>query len=784
MEINHADGISRWHNLPHSTVTVKDNGKIAVANNYTEAYVGRIENNQLLGGDNHYPHLWYDVPTNKTNIIAIPNDMPWIYFADRSSPRTERLLAEEEGAELAIELSSFRDYGTKFEWKFGTTPEGPFDQVLVENADAQNIKPAFSTSGTLYLVCEVTVGSDVYQSNVLEYQIASNKLIPNFAGKQYLRGPQVGGKIVFEVDGELTEGSAEWKWSTTSGSGYQSFDPAVKGLEYAPDFDEVGVYFVVLEAEVDGEVQSSLEIEVERQALSAGPLPLIWTAAVDEDFGNMFNWTPHAYPNKNNVEIKPDAGTLWPVFTAGTDTIMNGSVIGYKAAVMDGEEILEPEVKAQLIVRASENDTLQLRGDSYGLHGILKVESGVFLKENNLLRFEHNSSEIQVTGTGVVIFDKWNDDNSSLCFGNSNDPTRGGQIYMSGNGKMIFEPVAAIFRLTTNPDADFSKMHLQDNAEMIFIGDYTSAIATFDKNNRFVLGEDYVLSNLYDEVTNYTYVSARNLNDFAIANDETQYVSIDQPITKLTLANVDGLETFTWKYSTGALGPWADFADPIVGDEAALVFENVGEFYVAAEASDGTLTSNVVKIVVMDFKVMVDDEEGVYTLSVELPDGAKEDGGAWVVKAPGATEYENSDYADEGLEYELDGWQFEEGDGEYIISYKAIYVDEEENDIDIFATPARVVVENGEITVVDTAVGIKGAKAIVAGVYPNPNNGTFTLSVDADVYTVEVIDLAGNVISKAQLSGANNTITLSNSGVYIVRVTTSERSTVQRVIVK
>lgn len=135
------------------------------------------------------------------------------------------------------------------------------------------------------------------------------------------------------------------------------------------------------------------------------------------------------------------------------------------------------------------------------------------------------------------------------------------------------------------------------------------------------------------------------------------------------------------------------------------------------------------------------------------------------------------------LEYELESWHFG-ADGVYIVSYKAIYVDENAQDVDLFATPVAVTIVDGEIASVETAVGIKNAKAVVAGVYPNPNNGTFTLTVNADSYTVEVIDLAGNIVSKAKLSGNDNTITINNRGVYILKVTSKEGVTTQRVLVK
>lgn len=780
LNIEHNDGIGRWTSNPENTVTIQDNGKIIMVGNHVNGLVDRAAAGQLNGGEGFYPHFTFDVPANKTTIVAKPANSAWIYFVDRFTSRVERLLSGEEGDEIALEESPIKAAGTNFTWKYGTVSEGPYSEILKTSATYESIKPVFSQSGQFFLVCEVTTPDGTITSNELQYQVASDKLIPSQAGKQYLRGNQTGGEITVTVDGEL--GAAEWKWTTTSGSGYQSFEPAITTPSITPAFEELGTYFIVLEADVDGTVERSTEIEIEKQARDAGQLPLVWTGAVDVDFGNMFNWTPHAYPNRNTVKIPVTAAPNWPVFTTGTDTIYGGSSIDYKAAVMDGETVLEPEIKAQLIIRGTENDTLKWRDNTYGLGGILRIESGVFVKENNLLRLDQNYAEIQVTGTGVVIFRRYNDDNNTLCFGDADNPTRGGQIYMSEQSKMYFSP-APIFRLTTNPDAEFSKIHLTDNAQLIFPGNYVSGVAEYDQNNRLVVPENYVLKNLYDLNTDLTYVGARNLSDFSIANGDAQYISVAQNSEVLTLANVGALENFTWKYSTSALGPWSEFSTPIAGDQASVSFETPGTYYVTVEAGDGTLSSNVVKMVVVDFKVAVEDAgAGVFNLSVVLPEGAT--AGAWMVKGPEATEYEVDDFGGAELTYSPEGYLYEAGDGKYLLSFSAYLKDEDDQDVTIMATPAVMTIEGGEIVSVEVATSIRNAAVVQLGVYPNPSNGSFTLNVNADNYIVEVVDFSGAVVNRLKLSGMSNTVTINSKGIYLLKVITSEGVAVQRVVIK
>ena len=73
-------------------------------------------------------------------------------------------------------------------------------------------------------------------------------------------------------------------------------------------------------------------------------------------------------------------------------------------------------------------------------------------------------------------------------------------------------------------------------------------------------------------------------------------------------------------------------------------------------------------------------------------------------------------------------------------------------------------------------------------VLPNPSNGVFTVTTDKnDFYTLDVINILGEVISSKTIEGAiNETIDISNfdAGIYLVKVTTSTSQNVQRVVIK
>ena len=89
----------------------------------------------------------------------------------------------------------------------------------------------------------------------------------------------------------------------------------------------------------------------------------------------------------------------------------------------------------------------------------------------------------------------------------------------------------------------------------------------------------------------------------------------------------------------------------------------------------------------------------------------------------------------------------------------------------------------------DNYVGlVESVDTDLFSVSPNPSNGVFTVTANKeDAYTLEVINILGEVISSKAIKGTiNETIDISNfdAGIYLVKVTTSTSQNVQKVVVK
>jgi hypothetical protein len=87
-----------------------------------------------------------------------------------------------------------------------------------------------------------------------------------------------------------TATSREWKYSTTSGSGYVSFAPAQTETTYTPSFDVVGTYYLVCGSNFNGIVLTSNEVtvnvlssEITTGTITGSPFAVTSTSGVNID---------------------------------------------------------------------------------------------------------------------------------------------------------------------------------------------------------------------------------------------------------------------------------------------------------------------------------------------------------------------------------------------------------------------------------------------------------------------------------------------------------------------
>ena len=88
--------------------------------------------------------------------------------------------------------------------------------------------------------------------------------------------------------------------------------------------------------------------------------------------------------------------------------------------------------------------------------------------------------------------------------------------------------------------------------------------------------------------------------------------------------------------------------------------------------------------------------------------------------------------------------------------------------------------------IVISTVGLKDNVANAAvRLYPNPNNGSFTLDINNEVADVQIVDLLGNEVYAAKHTKGTTTLNLTNvsSGVYFIKVNSNNVKTTNRLII-
>ena len=74
--------------------------------------------------------------------------------------------------------------------------------------------------------------------------------------------PSTNGNVLTATETPSAATSREWKYSTTTGTGYVSFGTPETGLTYTPNFATVGTYYVICESDFSGTIEESNEVRI------------------------------------------------------------------------------------------------------------------------------------------------------------------------------------------------------------------------------------------------------------------------------------------------------------------------------------------------------------------------------------------------------------------------------------------------------------------------------------------------------------------------------------------
>ena len=147
---------------------------------------------------------------------------------------------------------------TSRQWEYSTTSGGPY-QAFGTAQTGTTYSPNFNAAGTYYVVCVSTYpGSLNTTSNQVQVNVVSNSIAPT-SSQSILVGVNGTTLTVTETP---AGNSRQWKYSTTSGSGYVAFGTAQTNTTYTPNFAVAGTYYVVCTSVINGITAISNEVLV------------------------------------------------------------------------------------------------------------------------------------------------------------------------------------------------------------------------------------------------------------------------------------------------------------------------------------------------------------------------------------------------------------------------------------------------------------------------------------------------------------------------------------------
>ena len=168
---------------------------------------------------------------------------------------TQNIAANTNGTTLTVTESVA---ATSRQWEYSTTSGSGYVAFGTPQTGTTYV-PSFAAAGTYYVVCVSTYPGNLnVTSNQVQVNVVSNSIAPTTA-QSVLVG--VNGTLL-NVTESSTATSRQWKYSTTSGSGYVAFGSPQTGATYTPNFAAAGTYYVVCQSLINGVTATSNEVTI------------------------------------------------------------------------------------------------------------------------------------------------------------------------------------------------------------------------------------------------------------------------------------------------------------------------------------------------------------------------------------------------------------------------------------------------------------------------------------------------------------------------------------------
>jgi hypothetical protein len=331
--------------------------------------------------------------------------------------------------------------------------------------------------------------------------------------------------------------------------------------------------------------------------ISNAQVDMSWTGASSNNFVIEDNWDPAGDPNGNNltVPMQTDSSLApYAIEVSGAEDIaINWLEIEYAT-----EDQYQPTVTINMDSDETlfEVSTGNASNCDYNYTGIILKQGHYKFTKTNGPRVDSDNSWLKVEG-GVAEF-------ANLLMGNSNNPSSGGKIYISGDGEV---------RLNDT----FGRIHTarEDGQVEIIEDGILNVNGNFEAptENWINGGENYSIARSYDAVANKTTFSAVPASFIGIENSNRQVLKSGVETTDtLQLIQTNAVveaSTFEWRYRVEGEETYTSFNGDAANEARfAPVFETPGTFLVSCVV-DGEATENEVEFFIVSSSISFSPEE-------------------------------------------------------------------------------------------------------------------------------------------------------------------------------
>ncbi len=488
------------------------------------------------------------------------------------------------------------------EWKYKTSETGIW-KSFSPKITTPDYTPSFPVIGEYYVACFSTFGSDVKMSDIVKiWVVEQNKIDP--VTVQTIDVLQDGSELT--VTEFPAADSRSWYYSSTTDDFTNNTYTGT--LNYTPNFDESGIFYVVCKSKYDGVelISNPVKINVIGNDIS----PAENQCYVTGNIGNTLKVNENVFASSREWKYKTSEAGSWQSFSPVEDTtFLNPSftTIGtyYVAcfSTIEGKDYTSNEVRVRVVeastISPSVTQTININTDGNLLtvsenpaadsrYWHVSKVSGQYSYSTNTYKstetFQPNFSE---SGTYYVVCQsKW--DNTTVT---SNEVV----ITVNGYGSVTFEnSIAPIteqiidiningtdLTVTESPVADSRYWYYSKNEAGNFSSNTYRTTETYTP--RFSsLGVHYVickskLDTLYKE-SNYVKISVHGNK---ISSTSSQSLVVGYNGKGLSVEEYPAATSREWKYKLTSGGTWQSFSTPETTPIYTPNFATSGEYYVA-----------------------------------------------------------------------------------------------------------------------------------------------------------------------------------------------------------